>query len=156
MAHAPPNLYCCLAKKCRWAEHLASLLKGVAGALLSVSAFNYERAPMLWLEKTQCALEANDWTNSNVKRSHWPLRSLVLMAQTPLNSTMHREHGLACGAHPYPSMHNCWWSITQSFLPQILIALEAVHLKLHECALVITCNYAKLAPRWTLIWVNLQ
>ena len=121
----------------------------MVGALLSVSAFNHEIAPMSCLGKSQCALKANIWTKNNVKWSHWPLRSLVVTAQSPLNSTMHREHGVACGARL--SMHNCWWSITPSFLPQLWIALEAVHLKLHECA---WCNYAKLAPRWALIWVN--
>ena len=39
---------------------------------------------------------------------------------------------------------NGLWNITQSFLPQICIALEAMLLKLH----------VKLAPAWALIWVN--
>ena len=39
---------------------------------------------------------------------------------------------------------NLWWSITQSFLPQTCISLEAVLPKLH----------AKLTPGWPLIQAN--
>ena len=37
--------YCSLMKEHPWAEHLTSLSKRGAGALLSVSAFNHERVP---------------------------------------------------------------------------------------------------------------
>ena len=50
----------------------------------------------------------------------------------------HREHGVARGAHCISYVchaktlcSNLRCSITQSFFPQICMALEAVHLKLH-------------------------
>ena len=50
------------------------------GALLSVSTFKHERAPMSCLH----ALEANIWTNNNLQRNHQWLWSRVLIAHTTL------------------------------------------------------------------------
>ena len=54
---------CCLAKERPWVEHLTSPPKGGGGgglgALLSVTAFSHERAPMPCLQRVD-ALEANE------------------------------------------------------------------------------------------------
>ena len=39
------------------------------GVLLSVFAFNYERAPMSCLQQLD-ALEANNWTSNNIQWNH--------------------------------------------------------------------------------------
>ena len=62
-------MYRSLAKKGPWAEHLTSLPKSGVGTLSGVSALNHERAPMSCLQRLD-ALEANNWTNSNVQRNH--------------------------------------------------------------------------------------
>ena len=47
--------YCSLAKESPWAEYLISLPKRWVGALLSASAFNHGRAPMLaWFPDPSC------------------------------------------------------------------------------------------------------
>ena len=40
------SLHCSIMKECLWLEHLTSLANRSVGTLLSVSAFNYERAPI--------------------------------------------------------------------------------------------------------------
>ena len=79
-------IYRSLAKKGPWADHLTSLPKRGVGALSGVSAFNHERAPMSCLQRLD-ALEANNWTNSNVQRNHQRLRSRVLTAHNTLKGT---------------------------------------------------------------------
>ena len=45
------QIYCGLAKRCPWAEHLTKLQKRGVGALSSVSAFNHKRALMSCLQR---------------------------------------------------------------------------------------------------------
>ena len=58
-------------------------------ALLTVSAFNHERAPTSCLQRLE-ALKANNWTQNNVQQNHQQLRSRVLTAHSTLNCTMWR------------------------------------------------------------------
>ena len=69
-------------------EHLTSLPKRGESTLLSVSAFNHERAPMSCLQRLD-ALEANNWTTIMYNGATMQqLQSRVLMAHNTLNSTM--------------------------------------------------------------------
>ena len=42
---------------------------GGVGTLLTVSAFNHERAPTSCLQRLE-ALKANNWTQNNIQRNH--------------------------------------------------------------------------------------
>ena len=63
-------MYCILTKELPWVEHLTSLPRRGVGVVLSVSAFNHERAPMSCLQQFD-ALEANNynvqWNNQHLE-----------------------------------------------------------------------------------------
>ena len=122
------------------------------GCSFECFTFNHKRVSLSCLQQLD-ALEANNWTNSNVQRNHQQLWSRVWWHTTLWIVPYHHKHGVARGAHcigyvVYAKMpcSNLRWSITWSFLPQICIAiaLVVVLLKLHM----------KLAPGWALIQVN--
>ena len=56
-------MYCILTKELPWVEHLTSLPRRGVGVVLSVSAFNHERAPMSCLQQFD-ALEANNYNGT--------------------------------------------------------------------------------------------
>ena len=66
-----------LTKEHPWAGNLTSLPKRGMGALLSVSAFNHEIAPMWHLQQLD-TLKTNNLKNNNVQQSHQGPRSQVL------------------------------------------------------------------------------
>ena len=105
----PYNIYRSLAKKGPWTEHLTSLPKRGVGVLLTVSAFNHERAPTSCLQRLE-ALEANKCTQNNLQRNHQRLRSRVLTAHNTPNGTISDgEHSIVCGAHcRHPSTQRCF------------------------------------------------
>ena len=66
-----------------WGDHLKSLPKRGMNALLSVSAFNHERAPHAMYTMTRCP-----WTNNNIQWNHQLFWSQVLRAHNTLNGTI--------------------------------------------------------------------
>ena len=58
-------MYCSFMKEHPWVEHLTCLPKRGVGALLSVSAFNHERAPMSYLQQLD-VLKANKLANDGI------------------------------------------------------------------------------------------
>ena len=70
-------IYRSLEKDCPWVEHLTSLPKWGLSALLSVSTFNHERAPMYAYSNSLPTNSLNYWTNDNVQwgRRPWKLTS---------------------------------------------------------------------------------
>ena len=98
-------MYRSLVKECPWAEHLISLPKWGVGTLLSVSAFNYERAPMSCLR----ALEANNWTNLQPTCTTEPPAALKSSSDDTQLSEQHHdcELGVAHGVRHISYVRSC-------------------------------------------------
>ena len=122
-----------------WVEHLACLPKRGMGALLIVSALYHERAPMSCLQRLD-ALKVNNWQKKTYNEITSSFKVEFWWHTTLWKAPCDCEHRVACGAQPtalassvYVKVprSNLQYNITQSFSPQICIALGAVCLQLH-------------------------